>query len=147
MNNNAHLLKKDILKWSYRMLDITIRYSQQVRNSLMTIKRRTKLQHFHTVCRWGLCLSLSDDRPARSQKAETSADSAVFDLPWNRFGQEFSELLAELLKMRAHEEGIECTDHNLQKLAEAHIARGVRRLAANKEMRSIADLIQLPLAG
>ena len=127
------------------MFDITIRYSQQVRNCLMTIKRRTKLPHYHTVCRWGLCLSLADDRPARSQKAETSADSSVFDLPWSRFGQEFSELLAELLKMRADKEGIECTDQNLQKLAEAHIARGVRRLAANKEIRSIADFVHLPL--
>jgi DNA sulfur modification protein DndE len=127
------------------MFDINIRYSQQVRNSLMTVKRRTKLQHFHTVCRWGLCISLADERPARSQKAETSADSAVYDLPWTRFGQEFSELLAELLKIRAVKEGIECTDTNLQKLAEAHITRGVRRLAANKDIRSIVDLVKLPL--
>ncbi len=125
------------------MLDITVHYSQQIRNNLVTIKRRTKLPHYHTVCRWGLCLSLADDRPARSQKEETGADSAVFDLPWSRFGQEHADLLAEMLRMRATKEGVECSDKNLQKLAEAHISRGVRRLAANKEIRSIADLMRL----
>ena len=128
------------------MLDITVRYSQKVRNSLMAIKRKTKLPHFHTVCRWGLCLSLADDRPARSQKEETTAGATVFDLPWARFGQEYSELLEELLRIRAGKEGIEPTDQNLQKLAESHITRGVRRLAANKDIRSIADLMELPLA-
>ena len=111
----------------------------------MVIKRKTKLPHFHTVCRWGLCLSLADDRPARSQKEETTAGTTVFDLPWARFGQEYSELLAELLRIRAGKEGIEPTDQNLQKLAESHITRGVRRLAANKDIRSIADLNEFHL--
>ena len=123
-------------------LDVTLRYSKQVRNNLTKLKRRTKLPHYHTLCRWGLCMSLADDRPARPEAKDSSDDSAFFDLPWARFGQSDSALLAEMVHQRAKQEGVDPTEHNLQKLAESHIARGVRRLAANNNIRSIADLLR-----
>lgn len=134
-------------------LDVTLRYSKKVRDQLIWLKRQTGLPHFHTLCRWAFCISLSDPTPARlvqvggdAEERKTGAQSSggqSFELPWDRFGQREAGVLAELLRARATNEGLGTDRDSLQKLAQAHIQRGVSRMMVGKRIRSIADLVRM----
>lgn len=133
--------------------DITLRYSKQVRDQLIWLKRRTGLPHFHTLCRWGFCISMADTTPARAIQAGGDAEerqgeqqqsaNGQFELPWHRFGQADADVLAALLTERVIQEGNEPTDEILQQTAQAHIQRGISRMMVGKKIRSIADLVEM----
>ena len=40
-----------------------IRLSQQARDQLITLKRRTGIAHWNVLCRWALCRSLAEPAP------------------------------------------------------------------------------------
>lgn len=134
-------------------LDITLRYSKQVRDQLIWLKRQTGLPHFHTLCRWAFCLSMADPSPARlvqvggdAEEQRTGArgsNGQSFELPWDRFGQRESAVLAEVLERRALSEGLDTSREALQHLAQAHVQRGLSRLMAGKRIRSVAHLLKV----
>ena len=135
-------------------LDFTLRCPKSVRDQLIWLKRQTGLSHYHTLCRWALCLSVADPRPVRLIGTEVDSaesegelfaegESKSFELPWYRLGQRDADILADILRARAISEGMEPTREVLQKLALAHIERGLARMMARKRIRSIADLVQL----
>ena len=134
-------------------LDVTLRYSKKVRDQLIWLKRQTGLPHYHTLCRWAFCVSMSDaSQPkefqiggeARDRLSQlTGADAASFELPWDRFGQRDAEILALLLKRRLVADKIDPTRENLQRAAQAHIQRGMSRLMAGKRIKTVADMVKL----
>lgn len=132
-------------------LDITLRYPKKVRDQLIWLKRQTGLPHYHTLCRWAFCLSITDPRPIRTNEKQDSEDrpsaTELFELPWDRFGQADSDLLADLLCKRVVADGREPTKENLQRTAQLHIQRGVSRMMARKRVRSIGDLVHMALDG
>ena len=134
--------------------EVNIRYSQKVRDQLIWLKRQTGLQHYHTLCRWGLCLSLQDPSPAReyqqggdSIERQTQGDGAeaLHEISWMRLAQEYTPILELMIRKRLLDEGGEDTQPAFQAMVQAHVQRGLSRLMAGKKIRSIEDLISIAL--
>lgn len=133
--------------------EITLRYGKRERDQLNWLKKQTGLPHYHTLCRWAFAVSLADGslpkefhlrseaRPGGGQE-RGNADTA-FELPWDRFGQDYAPVLMELLRRHAVEQKLDPSSETLQRLAEAHIERGLSRLMAGKRIHGIADLARL----
>src|SRR5919106_1093670 len=84
-----------------------IRLSQQARDQLVRLKRRTGIQNWNILCRWAFCISLSE--PSVPPAARIPADSSV-EMTWKVFGGDCSDLYLALLKQRCRADGMGTTD-------------------------------------
>jgi DNA sulfur modification protein DndE len=120
----------------------TVRLDADTKIRLSTLKRRTGIENWNTLCRWAFCLSLSDATRLRDlQEREIGA----IEMSWKTFAGEDEELYRLLLIRRA-ESDLGRTDRDaLAKTVRQHISRGTARLAANRHMKSTKDLVELAL--
>lgn len=116
----------------------TIRISAQGREQLSRLKRYTGIEHWNVLCRWAFCVSLAEATkpPPTIMKIEGGVE-----MTWRTFGGPQSELYFALLKHRCLEDAVEPDDKNLAEQFRLHLHRGLSYLAANREVRSIGDLV------
>jgi DNA sulfur modification protein DndE len=117
----------------------TVRISQQGRDQLIKLKRTTGLEHWNTICRWALCVSLHEkSTPLRSNTS--SLDGGV-EIPWKIFSGDLSSILAALVAVRAKLDGIDTSDYAVyNQYFRDHIHRGLGYLSSGKETAKIDDL-------
>ena len=117
----------------------TVRISQQGRDQLIKLKRATGIEHWNTICRWALCVSLREPTmPVRS--IASNAEGGV-EIPWKTFAGDASEVLAALVYMRALKDSIDLNDTSLvTTYFRDHIHRGLGYLASGKETSNLSDL-------
>ena len=121
----------------------TIRLSSEARDRLMTLKRRTGLQQWNIICRWAFCLSLAEKN--RPPQLDAPADSNV-EMTWKTFaGMESAGILIAALKMRCLQEGLPLDNATVAREFRFHLNRGIGYLFAKDKIKSIADLLALPL--
>ena len=112
-----------------------IRLSEKAKTQLITLKRRTGIQHWNVLCRWAFCMSLSE--PSVPPYETIPADSNV-EMTWKTFAGNRQNVYWALLKERARHDGYELTDGQLLLLLRLHVHRGIAYLL-NKQ--SLADLL------
>jgi DNA sulfur modification protein DndE len=122
------------------MIIETIRLSEQAKNQLIKIKRRTKIENWNTLCRWALCLSLADPKPVKDH--EIKYNSSV-EMTWKVFGGEYCDLFDALIKERCDQDGIELSKKNLTKQLKLHIHRGISYMDTNPPINDIRSFITL----
>jgi len=115
-----------------------IRLSKQGRDQLMTLKRRTGVEHWNILCRWAFCVSLAEPSPPRDQRVP--ADSTV-EMTWRTFGGEQDAVYRAALVQRCHEDGFETDDETLLRQFRLHLHRGIGYLAGDPNVKSIAGLV------
>lgn len=115
-----------------------IRLSKQGRDQLMTLKRRTGVEHWNILCRWAFCLSLAEPSPPRNQRVP--ADSTV-EMTWRTFGGEQEGLYRVALIQRCQEDGFGTDEETLAHQFRLHLHRGIGYLAGDPNVKSIAGLI------
>lgn len=117
----------------------TIRLDADTKIRLSTLKRRTGIEHWNTLCRWAFCLSISDPTSLRDlQERQLGA----IEMTWKTFAGDDEELY-RLLLIRRSEADLGKADHDsLAKTIRQHIARGTARLVANRSLKSTKDLIE-----
>jgi DNA sulfur modification protein DndE len=115
-----------------------IRLSERAKDQLIRLKRPTGIQHWNVLCRWAFCLSLADSSPP--SPAKIPADSSV-EMTWKVFGGAHEELYLALLKERCHRDKLGLSEEVLATQFRLHLHRGIGILAADKRLRSIADLM------
>ena len=121
----------------------TIRLSEEAKQRLITLKRRTKIEHWNILCRWAFCLSLSE----KSSPAEVNAptDSNV-EMSWRTFaGSENEQLLWALLKVRCIQDNLSIDEDTLADQFKRHLHRGIGYLFAQKDIQGIENLLKLAL--
>lgn len=119
-----------------------IRLSQQAKDQLIKLKRRTGIKNWNVLCRWAFCLSLEDLSVPPTSKIP--ADSSV-EMSWKVFGGKYQEIYLALLKERCKQDGIAFSDEILATQFKIHLHRGIKYLAADKEIKNIASLLQKTL--
>jgi DNA sulfur modification protein DndE len=124
------------------MIMETIRLSQQSKDQLIKIKRHTGIEHWNVLCRWAFCLSLSE--PSVPPPAKIPSDSNV-EMTWKVFGGQYQEIFTVLLKERCLEDGLETDPDTLAHQFRLHLHRGISYLAGQRNLKSIRNLIELPL--
>ena len=115
-----------------------IKLSQQARDQLITLKRRTGIKHWNTLCRWAFCTSLAES--SEPPDADIPADSNV-EMTWKTFGGEYRDIYRALLVERCRRAGLELDEDVLSRQFRLHLHRGIGYLAADRSMKGIEDLV------
>lgn len=118
----------------------TVRVSDRGRDQLLTLKRRTKIRNWNTLCRWAFCVSLAE--PSVPPKTDLSNDSNV-EMTWRTFSGGLDELYWALLVHRCLLDGLPTDEATLAEQFRLHLHRGLGYLYGSKELKDISDLIGL----
>ncbi|QDG50509.1 DNA sulfur modification protein DndE [Persicimonas caeni] len=114
-----------------------IHISERGRHELIVLKRRTGLRQWNHLCRWALCVSLAD--PTTPPDVDLGATGV--ELTWQTFGGAEADIYEAMFRMRCHRDGVDPADRS--RIFHLHLHRGIARLYAVKEVRSMADFIEV----
>lgn len=121
----------------------SIRLSEKEKQQLISLKRKTGIQHWNTLCRWAFCLSLSEPSPAPLE--HLSADSSV-EMSWKVFAGPHGSVFEALLRERAHRDQFELGENNHLYFLRLHINRGLSYLNKLSNRMTIATLLEHSLS-
>ena len=117
-----------------------IKVSQQAKDRLTKLKRVTGIKNWNVLCRWGFCLSLSEQ--GIPPPARIPANSNI-EMSWKVFGGHHADLYMALLKERLLRDGLPLDSETLGQQFRLHLHRGISYLAGNRKLRKIDDLVSL----
>ena len=120
------------------MIDV-VRVSEKGKIQLITLKRRTGIQNWNTLCRWALCLSLNENSEPPNE--DIPSDSSI-EMTWRVFTGGEEEIFLALIKLRAHSAGIALTKESLTRYFRVHLHRGISYMSGNPKLQKIEDLIR-----
>jgi DNA sulfur modification protein DndE len=116
-----------------------IRLSQVAKDQLSRLKRFTGIQNWNVLCRWAVCVSLAETSVPPFSKLP--ADSNV-EMTWKVFAGDNADLFRALLVRRCLADGFATDDDTVSEQFRLHLHRGIAYLAADKGLRTIADLVR-----
>lgn len=119
-----------------------IRLSQSARDQLITLKRRTGIEHWNVLCRWALCRSLAE--PARPPAVKLTLDSNV-EMTWRVFAGNHGDELWALVRYRCHQDGLDLDEETLAQQFRLHLHRGIGYLVGDPRVADVAGLASLAL--
>jgi DNA sulfur modification protein DndE len=111
-----------------------IRVSQRSRDTLVTLKRRTGIEHWNVLCRWAFLDSLAN--PNRPVAAKNLSESNL-EMHWDVFAGDLADYLLAALAMRASKDGVKPNKIEMAEYFRSHLERGIMQL------QSAADLSEL----
>ncbi|MEM9492335.1 MAG: DNA sulfur modification protein DndE [Myxococcota bacterium] len=115
----------------------SIRLSQQAKDHLIKLKRKTGIKNWNVLCRWALCTSLSE--PSEPPDANIPADSSV-EMTWRVFGGEYRDVYYALIKHRCYRAGLGTDEETIVNQIRLHLHRGVGYLFADRSIERIDGL-------
>ena len=115
----------------------TVRLNGRARNQLVTLKRRTGIEHWNVLCRWAFCASLAE---GHSPRPGSVGGQTGIEMTWKTFGGEFSEIYLGLLKQRCLDDGLDTTDETLTEQLKLHLHLGIGYMAGTKNIDSIEGI-------
>jgi DNA sulfur modification protein DndE len=118
----------------------TVRLSEKARNQLVSLKRKTGIEHWNTLCRWAFCISIAE--PSVPPPEDIPSDSSV-EMSWKIFSGGHEIVYWALLLMRAKRDGVPSEGDTLLKYFRVHLHRGISYLSGNPDIRGIADFAKL----
>ena len=119
-----------------------IRLSQTARDQLITLKRRTGIEHWNVLCRWAFCRSLAE--PAPPPTIKLTLDSSV-EMTWRVFAGDHGDILWGLLRYRCNKDGVRLDEENLSQQFRLHLHRGIGYLVGDPRVTDIAGLASVAL--
>ncbi|MBW0090530.1 DNA sulfur modification protein DndE [Pseudonocardia sp. KRD-184] len=119
----------------------TLRLPEQTKEQLTTLKRRTGVKHWNTLCRWGLCRSLA----AGGTPAEPPPGDGV-EIAWKVFAGPAGDLWWALLLAGLVRDGQPADPEAAHTALRAHVVRGVSYLVGDPEVADVTSLARLALA-
>lgn len=122
----------------------SVHISEEGRNQLITLKKRTGIENWNVLCRWGLCVSLREGTEPHVDIAGHTGENGV-EMAWGTFAGEYPEIYLGLVKQRCKEQGLEVTKRNLSDLLHRHVHRGISYLVGDPAVESIAGLVRKAL--
>ena len=114
-----------------------IRLGRRVRNQLISLKRKTGIEHWNILCRWAFTLSLSEK--SRPRAVNHPLDGGI-EMTWRTFGGEYVDIYEALLIKRCIDDELALTPAELSQQLRFHLYRGIGYLAVNRRINNVADL-------
>lgn len=115
-----------------------IRISEQAKDQLIALKRRTGILQWNVLCRWAFCASLAERQSPPDTKIPM--DSNV-EMSWRVFGGAFHELYMALLKERCERDGLGSSEEVLSTQFRLHLHRGIGYLFGDKQLKDTEALL------
>ena len=122
----------------------TVRLSEKAKTQLSTLKRKTGIQNWNVLCRWGFCLSLAEKSVPPE---ETIPSDSSVEMTWKTFTGGREEIYWGLLLVRARRDGIRLEREALGRYFRLHLHRGISYLNGSPSLRTIDSLARLAQAG
>ena len=107
----------------------TIKLPQASKDTLVKVKRITKISNWNTLCRWAFCLSLKEPTPP--PPVDIVTDSNV-EMSWETFGGRYADVFGLLLLQRCKQDNLPLTEESLAQQFKLHLIRGIGYLATLK---------------
>ncbi len=105
-----------------------IKLSQQAKDQLVRLKRKTGIQNWNVLCRWAFCASLKEN--TIPPPANHPSDSNV-EMSWKIFAGEYADIYWLLLKQWCKENNLNTNQEELASQFRLHLHRGIGYLASN----------------
>ncbi|WBU40395.1 MULTISPECIES: DNA sulfur modification protein DndE [Marinobacter] len=106
-----------------------VRLTATAKNQLSVLKRRTGIQHYNSLCRHALCLSLKNESPMPQEDYDFSNG---LEIDWQTLAGSASTTLTNLVLMDLHVNNYS-NDVSPKALAVMHIHRGLSYLLSQNE--------------
>jgi DNA sulfur modification protein DndE len=105
-----------------------VKISAAGKQQLITLKRRTGIEHYNVICRHALCVSL-----AHSTKvpAEALQYTGGLEIDWKTFAGEADATLTNILIARAEADHGNASSTMVRSLLQAHLHRGLAYLVSD----------------
>ncbi|MCQ4292930.1 DNA sulfur modification protein DndE [Pseudomonas stutzeri] len=107
-----------------------IRLTAAAKIQLSTLKRKTGIEHYNSICRHALCISLVN--PSTPPSEEYNYSGGV-EIDWRTFTGGQEELYLNLLLLRLHQDGESVTDERIRRACTCHLHRGLSYLAGKAD--------------
>lgn len=121
-----------------------IRVSKQSRDTLVSLKRRTGIEHWNVLCRWGFVDSLANpDKPA----AAVNAPDSNLEMTWDVFAGELSDAMLAAFALRAVRDGVGPSKTEMATYFRSHLERGISQLNRKSKLSNKAAVVLQFLAG
>ena len=119
-----------------------IRLSKTARDQLITLKRRTQIEHWNVLCRFAFCRSLAE--PSMPPASKVTADSNV-EMTWKVFAGQYGDELWALMRQRCHDDGLPLDEETLANQFRLHLNRGIGYMVGDPQVTDLAGMLRLVL--
>ncbi|MGY2325982.1 DNA sulfur modification protein DndE [Pseudomonas sp. SDT2931_S440] len=117
-----------------------IRLTAAAKIQLSTLKRKTGMEHYNSICRHALCLSLAE---ASVPPDEEFSFNGGIEIDWRVFTGGHEDLYLNLLLYRLQQDGCIANSENLKKLCISHVHRGLSYLAGKEDEYLVESIMKL----
>ena len=107
-----------------------VKLTAAAKQQLITLKRRTGIEHYNTICRHALVLSLAN--PANAP-VENLQFANGLEIDWDIFTGGCGDTYLNLLIVRTQQDGYECKPAQIRQTLNSHLHRGLSYLASRKD--------------
>jgi DNA sulfur modification protein DndE len=107
-----------------------VKLSAAAKQQLITLKRRSGIEHYNIICRHALCISLANDSPV---PAENMQFAGGIEIDWRTFAGEAEATYLNLLIARTLDTGGDCDPATVRATLTAHLHRGLSYLVSRKD--------------
>lgn len=114
-----------------------IRLTAAAKIQLSTLKRKTGIEHYNSICRHALCISLAN--PSMPPEEDYNFNGGV-EIDWRTFTGGHEEFYLNLLLLRIQLDGLNTSVDNVKHVCTHHLHRGLSYLAG-KEDSFIVDTV------
>ncbi|HAV1868696.1 DNA sulfur modification protein DndE [Enterobacter hormaechei] len=115
-----------------------IRVSEKAKQQLITLKKRTGIDHWNILCRWAFCLSLAEESIPPHEDIITNSN---IEMTWKTFGGDFSDVYMVMLRQRTFQDFNNLDDDTLNQSFKLHLHRGISYLL--NKVYSLDDITKL----
>jgi DNA sulfur modification protein DndE len=100
------------------------------KQQLVTLKRRTGIEHYNVLCRHALCASLANTSPAPD---ETHQYSGGVEIEWRVFAGDAEDTYLNLLVTRCVQDEGSVSQDGLKRTLTRHVHRGLSYLTSRAD--------------
>lgn len=116
-----------------------VRLSEKAKIQLITLKRRTGIQNWNTLCRWALCISLAEE--TKPPHEVIPSDSSV-EMTWRTFTGGLEDEYLALVLQRALDDNVSNEKDAINQYFRLHLHRGISYMFAGRCENLIGLLAQ-----
>lgn len=107
-----------------------VRLSAAAKQQLITLKRRTGIEHYNVICRHALCASLANVSPAPPEALQFSGG---IEIDWKIFAGDAESTYLNLLIVRARVDHGESSPQAIRQVLTSHVHRGLSYLVTRQD--------------
>lgn len=108
----------------------SLRLTAAAKQQLITLKRRTGIEHYNVLCRHALCLSLANPAPAPDEHLQFAGG---LEIDWKTFAGDADATYLNLLIVRSLADESEASAPAVRRILTQHVHRGLSYLVSRQE--------------